>query len=529
VLIRTASAAFAAMRSTAPLSASSGRPSLFVCTARIDNKAEVAARFGLDPRADDRSIVRDVFEARGAAGVADLVGGFAFAHWSDETRTLTLARDCVGQHSLFYATRGNVTRFASSLRLLLALPDMPREIDERALANYMALNLYEGRRTFYRGIDRVPSRALVHIDVGQVQHRRYWSPQPLATPLGDERAYIERGRELFDQAVADAIRDLPEVAISTSGGLDSSAVAATVARLRGPGATAYAGVLPAGVQVPAERGKYTDERDKVEALGRMHPSLALRFVAPTGAHTLDEDPRRFFAAGGVPTFAATNLGWHAHIHDAAARDGHRVLLTGSAGNFGLTWGGAMSLIGLLRQGRVAAFQRELRCVARETGETPWQILKSEVVRRALPVEGRWLIERLRGRDPHDIARHSSLSPDMIETLGLRAAWKADRFDSWLGMNGTDPVKYRTEVLFDFNQPARDLAANSTSIAGLATRDPHADRRLLEFTLAVPERLFRKDGVKRSFARNVLADRLPPDILHERRTGVQAIGQHVAGK
>ena len=53
------------------------------------------------------------------------------------------------------------------------------------------------------------------------------------------------------------------------------------------------------------------------------------------------------------------------------------------------------------------------------------------------------------------------------------------------------------------------------------RDPHSDRDLLEFCLAVPETLYRRNGVRRWFARQVFADRLPPVILNETRRGAQA--------
>jgi asparagine synthase (glutamine-hydrolysing) len=43
---------------------------------------------------------------------------------------------------------------------------------------------------------------------------------------------------------------------------------------------------------------------------------------------------------------------------------------------------------------------------------------------------------------------------------------------------------------------------------------------MEFLLTVPEAMFRRNGVTRSFARSVLADRLPPEILNERRRGFQ---------
>ena len=66
---------------------------------------------------------------------------------------------------------------------------------------------------------------------------------------------------------------------------------------------------------------------------------------------------------------------------------------------------------------------------------------------------------------------------------------------------------------------RHTRALADDIFGCELRDPHADRRLLEFALAVPEPMYRRNGVPRSFARQVLADRLPREIVDERRRGM----------
>jgi asparagine synthase (glutamine-hydrolysing) len=73
-------------------------------------------------------------------------------------------------------------------------------------------------------------------------------------------------------------------------------------------------------------------------------------------------------------------------------------------------------------------------------------------------------------------------------------------------------------LFDHNQYTRDFRGMAPEIFGFEVRDPHGDRRLLEFALSVPETMYRRDGIPRSFARRVLADRLPREILDERRRG-----------
>src|SRR5262249_58230224 len=122
--------------------------------------------------------------------------------------------------------------------------DVRREIDEVELANFLALNHAAERRTFYRGIDRVPSRSLVTIDAAGVRQRKYWQPNLDGAPWAREEDYVERARELLDVAVASATRDTPHVTIGTTGGLHSSAIAATVARLGRAGSITGVTVVP---------------------------------------------------------------------------------------------------------------------------------------------------------------------------------------------------------------------------------------------------------------------------------------------
>ena len=97
---------------------------------------------------------------------------------------------------------------------------------------------------------------------------------------GRDEDYVERARELLDVAVASATHDTPRVAIATSGGLDSSAIAATAARQgRAESITCFCMVPPPGTDVDVGPFRYLDERDKVEELARMYPSLNIRFIA----------------------------------------------------------------------------------------------------------------------------------------------------------------------------------------------------------------------------------------------------------
>jgi asparagine synthase (glutamine-hydrolysing) len=523
---RIAPAGAGAFGETLPPAGGNGR-GLFAALARLDNRAELGDALGLTAaelaRTPDSALIRHMQERWGDAGVARCLGAFAFALWDADSRRLTLGRDCLGNRPLFFHRGPNFVAFATTLGTLLALPGVPREIDELALANFIAVNLHETRRTFYRGIERVPSRSMVTIDRDSVRHRQYWAPDlNAAPPYSREEDYIERARELLDVAVTATMRDTPNVAISTSGGLDSSAVAATAARLGvAESITCFSIVPPPGLQIDVGPFRYFDERKKLAALARMYPALDVRFIAPEHPHSMADDDTRGFVEKSLPVLGPAMLDVRQHFLDALTAVGHRSLLIGNYGNLGLSWDGKFSLVALLRAGRWVDFVRQTRAIGRESDRHAARVLTADVFMPTLPTGLRRLVYRLRGRDPDSVARHSALNPAFIAETGLARQWRVEGFDPWFGTRGSSPTRWRAERLFDFNQNARDKREPADGTVDVEARDPHADRRLLEFTLQVPEWLFRRDGIPRSFARRVLSDRLPPEITDERRRGASA--------
>ena len=521
---RTESSLFVA-RSSQPLVRN--RCSLFAALARLDNRDELGTSLHITPpelrEIADPVLLMRIVKRQGEAGVAACLGAFAFALWDEEQQELTLGRDCLGtNHALFFHRGRNFCVFAASLPALLSLPFVPRQIDEVELANFMAINFRATNRTVYRDVERVASRSLITLAPGTTRQRHYWSPAfDPAPPFRREDDYIEEARELFERAVVTATEGDRRLAIATSGGLDSSAIAATAARLdRAELITCYTLVPPAGAPSSPYPSRYQDETAKVVALQRMYPSLDLRLLMPETPHTFERDPTGYFAATGVPVLDPTNLGWFSYLHDAAAGDSQRLLLDGFYGNLGLTWDGKFALRALLQQGDWRGVVRELPLIAAEEGVGPARILMSHVLLPKAPTVVNRLAHRLCGRDPDSIARYSALSPTFAGDHDLGRQWRKAGFDPWFRKSERTAARHRAFQLFDNNQPARDYLASMSERYGFEARSPHADRRLLEFALRVPEPLYRRNGVARSFGRAVFADRLPPEILHERKRGAQ---------
>ncbi len=509
---------------SASTAADRDRRILFAASVRLDNRQDLARALGLVStelaQTSDATLLQRMFERRADAGVAQCLGAFTFVHWDGAARRLTLGRDCLGNRPLFYHVGAEFICFATTLGALFALPGVPRAIDEIALANFIAVNLNESARTFYRGIERVPSRSLVSIDNTGVQRRYYWAPDLEAPPpYRRDEDYIERGRELFDLAVVAATRDTPCVAIATSGGLDSTAIAATVARQgTAERITCFCMVPPPGTNIEVGPFRYVDERDKVEALARLHPTLDVQFVVPTIDHPKAGDDTWYFVRANLPSLTALGLGSAPELAEAVARGGHQALLIGNRGNFGLTWSGDLSLLELFRARRWIAFARDLHATARQTNRSLPRTFARDIILPTAPSGLQRLINRLRGRDPDSVAAHSALNPAFVADAGLAQQWRAQRFDPWFGPYDSNPRRWRAYRLFDFNQYSRDIGGLAEEMFGYEPRDPHGDRRLLEFALSVPEPMYHRRGIQRWFARQVFADRLPRAILDERRRG-----------
>jgi asparagine synthase (glutamine-hydrolysing) len=166
-----------------------------------------------------------------------LVGMFAFAVWDRRTRTLTLARDRLGEKPLYYGWQGSIFLFASELKALKAHPSFRGEIDRRSVALLLRQSYIPSPYTIYRGFRKLcpGSYAQVAVDdsAGREPHAQaYWS---LADTVEEARSQGFAGSERdataqLEHCLREAVRgqmvaDVPLGAM-LSGGVDSSAVVA---------------------------------------------------------------------------------------------------------------------------------------------------------------------------------------------------------------------------------------------------------------------------------------------------------------
>ena len=177
------------------------------------------------------------------------VGMFALALWDREARTLSLARDRMGEKPLFYGWSNGGVVFGSELKALRGSANFANPVDPDVLALYFRYNYVPAPWSILKSVFKVEPGVIVTIDgaavaappalapsasapdaVHGVRCSRYWSLDDVVAagtdPAMDEAAAVDQLEERLTEAVRlQTVADVP-VGAFLSGGVDSSAIVA---------------------------------------------------------------------------------------------------------------------------------------------------------------------------------------------------------------------------------------------------------------------------------------------------------------
>ncbi len=156
---------------------------------------------------------------------ANLLDGAFAAAWWDGHR-LTLARDPFGVRSLYYTQHRGVFYFASEIKQLLAIPGLPRELDDAAVHKYLTFSFVPGEDTPLKGVRRLLPRRTAVWENGRLTVTQYFElREQLDSALTDRKVAAQRIGDLCKAAVTKRLHGQENIGLFLSGGLDSSSVA----------------------------------------------------------------------------------------------------------------------------------------------------------------------------------------------------------------------------------------------------------------------------------------------------------------
>lgn len=478
---------------------------------RIDNAAELHAELRLAPSATAAEVFLAAYLRWQQDFPAHVLGDYVFAIWHGPERTLLVGRDATGVLPLFLAYTAQRVHFASCMQRVLAVSGLRMVANQRHVATRLRLGFDGTSETMFEGVERMPKGELLIWRDGRAHRHRFWHPERMPMlQMRDPREYAEAAREVLYSAVARRLPATGLVAAHLSGGLDSSTVTDTAARLlqmQSRGLTAYTAVPVGEFNQSLFRGKFCDETTLARAVAQQHGNVDHVLIS-NQTRTVFEDLDTLSEVIGRPLFNPANSVWiQAILRDASSR-GIGVLLDGAMSNFTFSYDGGAALPTLLRAGRVLAAAQLGRALHRH--QASWHHIASVAMLPLLAPALRNRVLRTFGRQPQAVVGGMAANPAFLAAHGYRG--RDDLREQ------ADPRLRRLSFILGMQD---DQAAMFARAAGLASASPTADRQVIEFCLAVPEEQFCAGGDRRALIRNMMQGLLPEQVLRERRRGMQA--------
>ena len=197
-----------------------------------DKRRELESRGHRFYTATDTEVIVHLYEEYGADCVHHLRGMFALALWDRRSRELLLARDRLGIKPLYYGVFDGRLVFASEVKCFLTLPEVERNLDWKAVQHLFTFMVTPPDRSIVEGVSKLEAgHLLVSGDGMGPQVRRYWDLEFEPDRETSEAEWVEELRAALRESVdLHMVSDVPLGAF-LSGGVDSSAVVATMAGL----------------------------------------------------------------------------------------------------------------------------------------------------------------------------------------------------------------------------------------------------------------------------------------------------------
>jgi asparagine synthase (glutamine-hydrolysing) len=470
----------------------------------------------------DTEILLAAFDAWGVeASLRKTVGMFAIALWDREARTLTLARDRIGEKPLYYGIVRAQFVFGSELKAIQAVADGALQIDRDALAEFMQFSYIPSPKSIYTGIAKLAPGHFVTVrsiaDMG-VPHP-YWSLEGVEQAQLRARLAGCGDNELID-LVHDQLRnsiglqmvsDVPLGAF-LSGGVDSSTVVALMQSQSSKRVRTYTIGFHEGL---FDEAPYA--RAVARHLGTEHTELYV--TAKDAAEIIPQLPmiydEPFADSSQIPTTLISLL-TRQHVTVSLSGDGGDELFAGYP-RYQIT-----AALWHRVNGQPAAIRRAAASMLQSFSAQGWDRLLG-----LLPASQR---QRINGRRVHRLAQLLTSQSIGEMYVRLMSQWQPEeglvlgitRRDfplvHWSQNDEPTEAMRRWDVwqyLPDDLLVKVDRAAMSAS---LESRAPLLDHRVVELAFALPQRMLMRNGVGKWALRRVLDRYVLRELIERPKAG-----------
>ncbi len=474
---------------------------------RLDNREEIAADLGWDRRpaladTSDAELVLACYVRFAETFASRLKGDFSVAIFDARERRLILARDCMGIRPLYFWESRNLFLAASEIKCILQHPAVEARPDEITIADVLVGgDPNELRRTFFANVRRVIPGQTVVVTTTGIREFSHWDfDVSHQLRLSSREEYAEALRDLFARAVRHRLRSPGKVAVTVSGGLDSSAILSQALSLR-EGNRALAPSI--GISMVFPEGTSADEKRYLEDIENRYaveihrlPFSSFHYMSEEKWLELIEYPRVYWNSEFV-------------IYDTARRLGCTTLLDGYHGDQMMA--SNAHLFELARQFRWHRAWREHRVLGQwMTDSSPSTIRRGLVYEFLRDLAPDWLMRHYRRvRRRPDSEMYPRWYTPKLRQLAYRRCQQQRRPKLPFASKQAE-ISYRYFVAphrLDIIEQVNKIAASY----GVDKAYPFMDRDLVAFVISVPNHVMNWGGVFKGLFREAMRDILPENI------------------
>jgi asparagine synthase (glutamine-hydrolysing) len=476
-------------RRDAVLASDAGLAGAFV--GALDNREELTAwlaeREVVLSSVEPAAIMLAMFRLLGEETPNRLRGTFA-GIVTDGAR-LWAFRDHLGFCPLFYRDAPAGFYAATEAKQVVAGAAIPAEPDPDVVERIFYGRYDDDTPAALKGVRRLQKSSVIAVTRERASVRRYWHPEGL---LETARLAAREVDEGFHTLMAQAVRRMltRETAVSLSGGIDSSAVAAYAAS-----AALAAGYPLAAISAVYPSAPSVDERPYTEAVAA-YLQMALRTYEPAARPTDRLREWMRLCDGPVPTISLPEIDEN---YSLAGRLGYRTVLTGELGEF--VYDMRRHLVShLLWHARAGALRAHAR--AEHARGASWPTIGRRILSASMPrTLTAWY---LRWRQPGGGRR----IPEWLDTR------TANEVPYFVDLELPPGQRWIQQQLLAFVGPGITLEADEVCAAarGVHVRRPLADVDLWEFFLSLPAEMKFPDSHPKTLVRRMLRGRVPDSIL-----------------